>query len=95
VKAVVATQNESYDRAMMRWPSRLWDAYWDTRSWRDRDRVATVIAYAIPVIALFAFGWFWPTGTVVGEITFWTILFVLLGVCTWYSKRRARRRPTR
>ena len=48
---------------MRRWTSRLWDAYWDRRAWRARDRVATVIAYAIFFAAALPIAWDWPVGT--------------------------------
>jgi hypothetical protein len=55
--------------------------------------LATVVAYAIPIAVILAFPW-WPAGAV-GEIIVWTTLFVLLGACIWYGKRRARRQPAR
>ena len=79
---------------MRSWASRVWDAYWDRRTWRDRDRVATVIAYAVFIPAAVAIGWFWPFGTV-GSVTSWATLFVFLGLCLWYGKRRARRQAAR
>ena len=83
-----------YDLTMRRWASRFWEAFWDTRSWRDRDRTATVTAWAFFLAAALTIPWVWPSGTV-AEITYWTGLFVFFGLCVWYGGKRTRRSAIR